>query len=170
MHVRGAEDDDETPRIPATRWERFGNTLQPTTTSITGTDPEVDRVLAQKFGSKQYSPDRVREAEERLHKRLSGHRDDQDKVPVHERPEPHATPVCPVDAVRLEVTSYSDSGQPATRQCPVCKRTEGQFLEKGVDLTPITERIGASMEAGGLRKKPRFCPIEQHVRTLIRPW
>jgi hypothetical protein len=164
-----SDDGDETP-APPRRFERFGTTFQATTVSMSGSDPGLDRVLAERFGARIPSAEMVREAEDRLHKRLSGERDDNDKVPLNERPDPVETPVCPIDAVPLQVVSYSASGKPATRQCPVCKRTEREMIEKGVDLRPITESIRRSMEHGGLRKKPAYSPVEQAVRSLIRKW
>ena len=44
---------------------------------------------------------RVREAEERLHKRLSDHREPDEKIPVLDRPQVER-PRCPVDGVLLE--------------------------------------------------------------------
>jgi rubrerythrin len=147
-----ADDEDTTP-APATRWERFGTTYKPTTTSLTGTNPDVDRVLAQRFGQRQYSAERMREAEERLNKRLSGQRDADEKVPVHQRPEAHATPVCPIDAVPLEVVSYTASMKPAERRCPVCRRTEREMIEKGVDLRPVTEHVRDALNHAGWQKE-----------------
>jgi hypothetical protein len=119
----------------------------------------VDRVIAEKFGRKVPSRDQIRAAEERLHARLSGKIADKDKVPVDQRPEPHATPICPIDAVPLKTVSVTDSLQPATRKCPVCKRTEREFMERGIDLTPQTERIREGLNHAGFRReyvKPRW--------------
>jgi rubrerythrin len=167
-----SDDDDPEPETPApaTRWERFGGTgrLRPTTTSMSGTNPDIDRVLAQKFGSRISSAQRVREAEERLHARLSGQLDD--KVPLSQRPEEVAHPRCPVDGVPLQVVSYTASMKPAERRCPVCRRTEKEFTERGISLESPAEGVREAMEHGGLRKKPAYSPVEQAVRSLIRKW
>jgi integrase len=86
--------DEESTPAPAERWQRVGGTggFQRNTTSMSGADPDVDRVIAEKFGSRRYSAERVREVQERLRDRLAGEFDDTDKVPVHERPEPHPNP------------------------------------------------------------------------------
>jgi hypothetical protein len=118
---------------------------------MTGTNPDVDKVLAEKFGSKKYSVERVREAEERLHKRLSGQRDD--KVPLSQRPDPVENPRCPIDQVALETVSYTPSLRAAIRRCPVCRRTEREMLEKGVDLRPVTEHVRDALNHAGWQKE-----------------
>jgi len=170
---RGSEshaDDEDTTPAPVTRYERFGHRLMPNTTSVTGTDPDVDRVLAERFGQRLPSASQLREVEQALHRRLSGQRSANEKVPVHERPEPVENPRCPLDGVLLEIASYSDTMRPAVRLCRVCGRTERQFYEKGVSLESPAQAVGRSMRDGGLTKKTTQSPVEQHVRTLLRPW
>jgi hypothetical protein len=167
------EDNEvDTPPAPPRRWERWAGTggFRETTVSLTGSNPHVDRVLAEKYGSRQYSRERIREAEDGLHRRLSGSLNESERIPLTQRPEPAERPMCPVDAVLLETVSYTAGMRPAVRRCPVCKRTEKHFLEKGVDLTPITEGIRRSMTDGGLVKKSTRSPVEEHVRSLTRRW
>jgi hypothetical protein len=130
--------------------------------------PDLDKVLFEKFGSRRYSAEKVQEAEERLHARLSGERDD--KLPVDQRPEEVANPRCPVDGLLLQVVSYSASMKPAIRRCPACGRTEREMVEKGVSLESPVETLRASLTNGGLKKKPTSSPVEEHVRSLIRRW
>jgi rubrerythrin len=163
------EDDEDTAPAPPRRWERFGNRFKEATHSLTGENPGVNKVLAEKFGSRIPSAKHVREAEERLHRRLSGERTEAERVPLAQRPDPVERPVCPIDAVPLEVVSYSASMKPAERRCPVCKRSEKSMLEKGINLEGAAEQLRRSMEAGGLKKPAKMSPVEQHVRSLIRP-
>ena len=91
-------------------------------------------------------------------------------MPLTERPDEVADPRCPIDGVALETMSYTDGMKPAVRACPVCKRTERAFMEKGVSLQSPTEALRTSMANGGITKNPTMTPVEQHVRSLTRRW
>ena len=90
------EHEEDTPPPPKRRWERWAGTsgFKETTVSLTGTNPDLDRLQAEKYGSKQYSRERIREAEERLHRRLSGHRTVEEKDPLDQRPAEVEHPRC----------------------------------------------------------------------------
>ena len=160
--------EPESSSAPAARWERFGTEFRRTTVSMTGTNPDVDRIVAEKHGHRLPSAEHVRQAEERLRDQITGKRTD--KVPVRERPDPVDHPVCPIDALPLQVVSYDAGGRPAERKCPACGRSERQMLEKGIDLRSPTEILRSSMTSGGITKKPTMSPVEQHVRSLTRRW
>jgi hypothetical protein len=161
-------DPEPTTPAPAARWERFGTEFRRTTVSLTGSNPEIDKLMAERHGHRLPAPGHVRAAEERLRDQLA--HTGTTKVPVHQRPDPVDHPRCPIDGVALEVVSYTSSMKPATRACPVCRRTEREFTEKGVSLESPTEALRASMAAGGITKKPTMTPVERRVRSLIRSW
>jgi hypothetical protein len=160
----------ESSPAPAARWEKWGDGFRRVTTSMTGTDPVIDKVMAEKHGHRLPSAEHVRAAEERLRDQLAHTGTHTKKVPVHQRPDPVERAVCPVDALLLQVVSYDAGGRPAERRCPACGRSEREFTEKGVSLESPTEALRASMESGGIVKKPVRSAVEEHVRGLTRRW
>ena len=139
----------ESSPAPAALWEKYANGFRRLSHPVT--NPEIDKLMLERHGHRLPSGAMIREAEERLRDEMAGQR--KNKVPIDQRPDPSETPICTVDAVPLEVVSYSASGKPAIRVCPVCKRTEKQFAEMGVDLTPVVESVRGALNHEGWRKE-----------------
>jgi hypothetical protein len=70
------------------------------------------------------------------------------------------------------VVSYSASMKPATRRCPVCGKTEREMIERGIDLTPITEGSRRQWKTADSRKSPRTVLLSarpQPNSVLVKP-
>ena len=150
---RRDEHDESTTPAPRGEWlQRSGTSfLRTSPGEVTGRDQSYDDYIVKKYGPTPAREGGLQGAMDRLRDRLAGKRDD--RLPLSQRPDPVPNPICPVDAVPLAIVSYTPSMRPAMKRCPVCGRTEREFLERGIDLTPVTEHVRKALNHEGWQKE-----------------